>query len=85
MGARGALALLARFDPFAQRGFACGDEVVDVIADTHDIAVQIDHVVDRRRNHRPTGRQVLERLRGADETGRMVEREGQQTDVPAGE
>ena len=65
-----------------QRFFARGDESLRIRRDAHAIAVQRDHVGDRRADDGLSGRHVFERLGRADEARRLVERERHQAHVP---
>ena len=68
-----------------QRRVAGATNSLGVRGDAHDVAVRLDHVGDRRADDRLARRHVFERLGRADEAGRLVQRERQQADVPAGE
>ena len=71
----------------AQRRLALDHEILRRAGDPSQtgLAVAADHVGDRGRDDRAPGGQVLRRLGGADEAGRIVARERQQRDVPARE
>ena len=61
------------------------DERLGRVGEVDDVAVGLDDVADRGRDDGLAGGQVLGRLGRADEARRVVARERQQGDVPAGE
>src|SRR5690606_7488262 len=66
-----------------ERHAAAFDEFARVVREIHDVAIRLRDVGDRRADDRPFRRHVLESLRRADESRRVVAREREKADIPS--